>query len=197
MRPVPLFLQIVEHQFASGILARAVARVFSPEIGDALAVEAPAGLAGMLGDVDAVGAVDVHIIDVADALPSFALVDDERDLGAVGRDMRIHLVDRRRVGQIHRLGAVGVDHEQFPVVPSVRWPVGFVDQLEGNRRQVQRLFGLGSSFRRGTCRSRFRRGTSLKARHQSQYDHDGYRCNAHSGTSLETRQCSCHCHFLL
>ncbi len=134
-------------QSRGGVLAAAETLILIVQIGDGLAVEGPAGIAGVGCHVDAFAAVQVHVIHVADLVAAPALVGDETDLRAVRGDVRVHLVHVRRVGQVGLPGAVRVHDEQLPVRLALGPAVALVHDLVRDRLEIHRFLGQGGRDR--------------------------------------------------
>jgi hypothetical protein len=146
---MPVLGDVVQDHACGGVLAGGESLVLAFDVGDALAVERPAGLAGVGRDVDAVSAVEVHVVDVADAVAAAAFVGDEADLGAVGRNVRVHLIDVRRIRQVDRVRAVGVADEDLPVALAVGRAIGLVHDLERDLLEIEGVLGQRGRDRLG------------------------------------------------
>jgi len=129
--------QIVKEQSFGTIRPGRVPLIFAFCVGDHLPVRAPTRLSGVVGDLHAAAPIHIHVVHVSNLALARSLVNNETDLRPIGRGMGIHLIDVRRPGQVGFIRTVCMDEIQLPVVLTVRLPVGFIDDLERNRCEVE------------------------------------------------------------
>ena len=133
---MPVGGQIVDENPPSGKVLNGEPIELSFGIHDAGTVRGKAGFPGILGHDFAVRAVDVHHIHVTGLGLTLPFIHDEAHSLAVRRNVGVHLVSARRLGEIHRVRAVGVHLEELPVAVAP----GLVDDLIGQISQFRLEF---------------------------------------------------------